>query len=121
MRLLILSLFLIFSNSVNAIEKSVTVVEDKKTMMGVLELPMDILQPEALEIAKYMKQEMMVDQITVRQIGSRTYGIAIQSKYDGGENAMNSTLEKIKALVSKKFGKNTIARWSMSGTIYSVQ
>lgn len=121
MRLLILFLFLILSSTVFAIEKSVTAIEDKKTFMGVIELPVDVMQPEALEIAKYIKQEIKLDQITVRQIGSRTHGIAIQSKYDGDLKTMESILEKIKSLVTKKFGKNTIAGWSMSSTIYTIQ
>lgn len=116
----VLAITFLGSGLANATEK-ITVLEDKKTFMGVLELPMDIAQTEALEMAKYIKQEMKFDQIAVRQIGGRTQGIAIQSQYAGGEKALNSILEKVKLLVTQKFGKNTISGWNMSGTVYFVQ
>lgn len=118
---LVLIFFLTFPHFAGATDKVITSIEDKKTLMGVFELSLDVGQSEAIEIAKLLKQEMSIDQIAVRQISSRRYGVAIQTKYEGGEKAMDSILEKAKVHVTKKFGKNTIASWSMSGTIYLIQ
>ena len=104
-----------------AADKPVTSIEDKKTLMGTIEFPLDVAQTEAIEIGKFLKKEMKFDQVIVRQISGRRYGIEIQTKYEGGEKAVDSILEKSKSLVTAKFGKNTIAAWSMSGTVYVIQ
>lgn len=121
MKIVVLIVSLVVSISTLAAEKGLTSIEDKKTLMGTVEFPLDISQTEAVEIAKFIKKEIGFDQVAVLQISSRRYGIAIQSKYEGGEKAMSAILENMKSLVTKKFGKNTIASWSMSGTIYSIQ
>lgn len=117
---IILSLFM-FHPFASATDKPIAVIEDKKTLMGVIEFPLDISQTEAIDIAKLLKKELKFDQIIVRQISSRRYGVEVQTKYEGGEKAMDSILEKSKSLVTAKFGKNTIASWSMSGTIFLIQ
>jgi hypothetical protein len=120
MKHFILILSLILSASGLATEKAITSVEDKTTLMGTVEFPLDVSQTEAIEIAKFIKKEIKFDQVTVLQISGRRHGIFIQSKYEGGEKAVGSLLEKMKSSVTKKFGKNTIASWSISGTVYTV-
>jgi len=121
MKNLIFILCFVLSFSASAAEKNITSLEDKKTLMGTVEFPLDITQTDAVDIAKFIKKEVGFDQVIVLQISSRRYGIAIQSKYEGGEKAMSSILENMKSLVTKKFGKNTIASWNMSGTVYTIQ
>lgn len=121
MNQLILILSLIVSISGTAAEKGLTSTEDKTTLMGTIEFPLDVSQTEAIEIAKFIKKEVKFDKITVLQISSRRHGIIVETKYEGGEKAMGSLLENMKSAVTKKFGKNTIASWSMSGTVYTVQ
>lgn len=113
--------FSILSIVAFAADQTINALEDKNTLMGVIEFPLDVSQTEAVEIAKFLKKELKFDHLAVRQISSRRYGIEIQTKYDGGERAMNSILEKSKSLVTSKFGKNTIASWGVSGTVYFIQ
>lgn len=85
-----------------------------KTLMGMVDFPMSVSKADAIEIGRFVKKKLNSDEIIVRQISPKSFGLALKTKCPG---ELDAFWKQLKAKVTKKFGKKTIAPWNMADEI----
>ena len=102
--ILFLSIFVLTNNS-----QAETTSEDKTLLSGKIEFTKNIEYREAIELAKTLSKIKGIQDLWVRKMGDKRYGVSLILKFDGSKSSKHDILFNFRKILGK-----SIQSWDLA-------